>query len=178
MPRDRAQTRRTPFDRHRHRHFRSKPSQPPKRTPPRWVPTCRFLVGDMLKPLQGRTFDILVSNPPYIPAREVVDPIIRDHEPHVALFGGDDGLHFYRIILANAKPILGGHLRHRLRTRLPSRRGDLDDSALEAFPRRRGDHPHGHAGQGTDDHHQADPTRSTLSRVFSSSILRSSLLLI
>lgn len=65
-----------------------------------------FLVGDMLDPLRGRTFDILVSNPPYIPSSETVDPIIRDHEPHVALFGGEDGLHFYRIILNNAKPVL------------------------------------------------------------------------
>jgi release factor glutamine methyltransferase len=65
-----------------------------------------FLVGDMLSPLQGRMFDILVSNPPYIPAEEVVDPIIRDHEPHVALFGGEDGLRFYRIILSGAKSIV------------------------------------------------------------------------
>jgi release factor glutamine methyltransferase len=65
-----------------------------------------FLLGDMLSPLQGQTFDILVSNPPYIPDSEAVDPIIRDHEPHVALFGGEDGLRFYRIILRNAEPIL------------------------------------------------------------------------
>lgn len=65
-----------------------------------------FLVGDMLAPLQGRIFDILVSNPPYIPADEVVDPIIRDHEPHVALFGGEDGLRFYRVILSGAKAVL------------------------------------------------------------------------
>jgi len=60
----------------------------------------------MLAPLEGQKFDILVSNPPYIPAAEVVDPIIRNNEPSVALYGGDDGLKFYRIILANAKPIL------------------------------------------------------------------------
>lgn len=65
-----------------------------------------FLVGDMLAPLKGRTFDILVSNPPYIPETEPVDAIIRDHEPHVALYGGEDGLKFYRIILTQAKPIL------------------------------------------------------------------------
>lgn len=65
-----------------------------------------FLVGDMLAPLKGRTFDLLVSNPPYIPETELVEAIIRDHEPHVALFGGEDGLKFYRIILTQSKPIL------------------------------------------------------------------------
>ncbi|HOO43909.1 MAG TPA: peptide chain release factor N(5)-glutamine methyltransferase [Bacillota bacterium] len=65
-----------------------------------------FIVGDMLKPLTGRRFDILVSNPPYIPQNEEVDSIIYDNEPHVALFGGDDGLKFYRMILSEAHTIL------------------------------------------------------------------------
>lgn len=65
-----------------------------------------FLSGDMLAPLQGRKFDILVSNPPYIPAGEALAPVIAGHEPDVALFGGDDGLKFYRIILAGAAAIL------------------------------------------------------------------------
>jgi release factor glutamine methyltransferase len=65
-----------------------------------------FIQGDMLKPLQGRKFDILISNPPYIPETETVAEIIRDNEPHVALFGGTDGLKFYRIILSEAKTIL------------------------------------------------------------------------
>jgi release factor glutamine methyltransferase len=65
-----------------------------------------FIVGDMLKPVMDRKFDILVSNPPYIPQDEVVDDIIFDNEPHVALFGGEDGLKFYREILTNAGYIL------------------------------------------------------------------------
>ncbi len=65
-----------------------------------------FLEGDMLEPVNDRKFDILVSNPPYIPSNEEVDDIIYDNEPHVALFGGEDGLHFYRNILSNAKKIL------------------------------------------------------------------------
>jgi release factor glutamine methyltransferase len=65
-----------------------------------------FIQGDMLKPLSGRKFDILVSNPPYIPEDEVVDDIIYNNEPHVALYGGNDGLKFYREILENAKAIL------------------------------------------------------------------------
>ncbi|MDP3130831.1 MAG: peptide chain release factor N(5)-glutamine methyltransferase [Bacillota bacterium] len=65
-----------------------------------------FLAGDMLAPLQGRKFDILVSNPPYIPVGEALAPVIAGHEPDVALFGGDDGLKFYRIILSGAAAIL------------------------------------------------------------------------
>ena len=65
-----------------------------------------FLQGDMLKPLSGMKFDVLVSNPPYIPQQEVVDAIILNNEPSVALFGGDDGLKFYQIILEEAQSIL------------------------------------------------------------------------
>lgn len=65
-----------------------------------------FLVGDMINPLLGQRFDILVSNPPYIPESENVEDIIFDHEPHLALFGGEDGLQFYRQILENAGHIL------------------------------------------------------------------------
>lgn len=65
-----------------------------------------FLQGDMLHPLQGMKFDVLVSNPPYIPETETVAEIIKDHEPNIALFGGTDGLKFYRIILSEARSIL------------------------------------------------------------------------
>jgi len=65
-----------------------------------------FVIGDMLEPLKGRKFDIIVSNPPYIPLDEAVEPIIYDNEPHVALFGGEDGLRFYREILSQAHTIL------------------------------------------------------------------------
>jgi len=65
-----------------------------------------FLQGDMLAPLEGKKFDIFVSNPPYIPAKEEVDSLVYDNEPHVALFGGNDGLYFYRILLENAHKYL------------------------------------------------------------------------
>ncbi len=68
--------------------------------------TVEFLSGDMLTPLAGRKFDILVSNPPYIPVGEPLEKVIAGHEPDIALFGGDDGLKFYRIILAGAAAIL------------------------------------------------------------------------
>lgn len=65
-----------------------------------------FLQGDMLKPLMGRHFDLLISNPPYIPNDEYVEDLVKDHEPHVALFGGADGLDFYRSILMDASHIM------------------------------------------------------------------------
>ena len=68
----------------------------------------KFLEGDMLKPLEGLKFDILVSNPPYIPTNEEIQDLVKDNEPWVALFGGEDGLKFYRIILSEAKKYLKG----------------------------------------------------------------------
>lgn len=67
-----------------------------------------FMQSDMLVGLveNEKKFDILVSNPPYIPAKEEVDALVYDNEPHLALFGGDDGLYFYREILRDAKHIL------------------------------------------------------------------------
>ncbi len=65
-----------------------------------------FLQGDMLQPLQGKKFDIIVSNPPYIPNDEYVEDLVKSNEPHVALFGGEDGLDFYRQIIEGAKALL------------------------------------------------------------------------
>jgi release factor glutamine methyltransferase len=58
-----------------------------------------FIEGDLFEPLKGRTFDIIISNPPYIPEKEEMDPLVKDYEPHVALFGGSDGLAFYKKII-------------------------------------------------------------------------------
>jgi release factor glutamine methyltransferase len=58
-----------------------------------------FLEGDLLEPLSGKRFDIVISNPPYIPNDEYVEDIVKDQEPHLALFGGEDGLDLYRRIL-------------------------------------------------------------------------------
>jgi release factor glutamine methyltransferase len=67
-----------------------------------------FTAGDMLEPLiaQGRKLDVLISNPPYIPADEQMEKSVVDFEPHVALFGGSDGLYFYRKIFAGCRSLL------------------------------------------------------------------------
>lgn len=68
----------------------------------------KFLNGDMIEPLLEKKmkFDILVSNPPYIPDNEYVEEIVKNNEPSLALFGGNDGMHFYDVILKNAHKIL------------------------------------------------------------------------
>ena len=67
-----------------------------------------FYQGDMLEPLIDRQqkFDIFVSNPPYIPQDQEIESVVKDNEPHVALFGGNDGLYFYRRIFKEVKPLL------------------------------------------------------------------------
>ena len=66
----------------------------------------KFLQGDMLEPLKGMKFDIFVSNPPYIPDSELVDSLVKDNEPNIALFGGSDGMKFYDIILRGVGKLL------------------------------------------------------------------------
>ena len=67
-----------------------------------------FLQGDMLQPLikDKILLDVLISNPPYISTSEVLESSVVDFEPNMALFGGEDGLYFYRIILENARKVL------------------------------------------------------------------------
>ncbi len=67
-----------------------------------------FMQGDMLQPIidAGIKLDVLVSNPPYIPISQEIENVVKDHEPHVALFGGDDGLFFYRKIFEKAMLVL------------------------------------------------------------------------
>ena len=77
-----------------------------------------FSVGDLFDPYKGRfgnkKFDYILSNPPYIPTAviETLQREVRDHEPRMALDGGETGLDFYRIILAGAPAFLreGGRL--------------------------------------------------------------------
>lgn len=61
-----------------------------------------FIKSDMLDNANG-TFDVIISNPPYIKEDEEIEDIVRDNEPHLALFAGKDGLDCYRKILANCK---------------------------------------------------------------------------
>jgi release factor glutamine methyltransferase len=68
----------------------------------------RFLHGDLLEPVAGEQFDIVVSNPPYVPAadRDSLDVEVRDYEPALALFAGEDGLEVYRRLIPAAFAVL------------------------------------------------------------------------
>lgn len=72
-----------------------------------------FYQGDLFVPLRGQTFDLIVSNPPYVPDGEIAslqEEVLR--EPRMALAGGADGLNFYRRIAQDAPAFLvpGGRL--------------------------------------------------------------------
>ena len=71
-----------------------------------------FSQGDLLQPLLTAellgSFDLIVSNPPYVPAAapEKVQREVREHEPHVALFGGDTGMAIYERLIPQARQAL------------------------------------------------------------------------
>lgn len=73
-----------------------------------------FVESDLFAELPTSAFDLIVSNPPYIRQDEMatLQPDVRDHEPHGALLGGDDGLDVVRRIVASAREYLnsGGRL--------------------------------------------------------------------
>lgn len=64
---------------------------------------AEFVRSDLFDGIEG-TFDLIVSNPPYIPSGRIgcLMPEVRDHEPIAALSGGEDGLEFYRKIVPEA----------------------------------------------------------------------------
>ena len=68
-----------------------------------------FLLGDGFETLVGiEPFDLIVSNPPYVPSGEIetLAPEVRNHDPRRALDGGPDGLHFFRRLASEAKPFI------------------------------------------------------------------------
>ena len=66
-----------------------------------------FYEGSWFEPLKGQKFDVIISNPPYIPTAdfENIQPEI-ETEPHLALDGGKDGLDFYKKIISAAPEFL------------------------------------------------------------------------
>lgn len=68
----------------------------------------QFFSGDLLEPLKGLRADLVVCNPPYIRDQELdeLPASVRDFEPHLALFGGEDGLTFYRRMHASLPSVL------------------------------------------------------------------------
>lgn len=69
--------------------------------------SVEFVHSDMFQNIIGK-FDIIVSNPPYIPSEEVdtLDEEVAKYDPRISLDGGSDGLDFYRKISKNARDFL------------------------------------------------------------------------
>lgn len=70
--------------------------------------TVNLAQGSLFEPFAGRKFDLIVSNPPYIPTADLagLQPEVRDYEPREALDGGADGLDYYRRIIPAAADFL------------------------------------------------------------------------
>ena len=117
-----------------------------------------FVLSDLFADVGERPFDLVVSNPPYIPADEYValEPNVRDYEPRRALYGGVDGLDVYRRLIPGAALLLrpGGTLAVEVGAgqaddvaaiidaagayEPPERRDDLSGVPRVVFTRRRG----------------------------------------
>ncbi len=61
--------------------------------------------SDLFQNIQGK-FDVIISNPPYIPQETILSDSVINHEPHLALFGGSDGNDLYRRIVQEYKEFL------------------------------------------------------------------------
>lgn len=92
---------------------------------------CDFIGGRWCDTLEtSAKFDIIVSNPPYIPTRDIARLMgdVRDHEPKLALDGGMDGLDCYRTILAS----VGAHMNDGALLAFEVGQGQAQDVAMHA----------------------------------------------
>lgn len=71
------------------------------------VKNCRFKYSNLFESIEAESFDLIVSNPPYINAQDMeeLDNKVKK-EPELALFGGEDGLYFYREIIKKSHKYL------------------------------------------------------------------------
>lgn len=71
-----------------------------------------FLQGDLFEPFQGKieknSLDVIISNPPYVNSDDfkLLPPEIKDNEPKIALYGGVDGIDYYRKIVKEGPKFL------------------------------------------------------------------------
>ncbi|WP_196503577.1 peptide chain release factor N(5)-glutamine methyltransferase [Aestuariivirga litoralis] len=61
----------------------------------------QFIQSNWFEQIEGQ-FDLIISNPPYIKRAENLPPEVKNFDPHLALFGGEDGLNSYRAIASGA----------------------------------------------------------------------------
>lgn len=93
----------------------------------------KFLHGDLFEPVKNLKFDLIVSNPPYIPDGEEIGPTVV-HEPEVALYGGDKGLDFYERIIRESRDYIKPNgliaFEHAYNTK-----SELHELALKYYPK-------------------------------------------
>lgn len=63
---------------------------------------ANIIKSDMFENVDKK-YDVIISNPPYIKEDEEIEDIVKNNEPHIALYAGKDGLDYYRKILSNVK---------------------------------------------------------------------------
>jgi release factor glutamine methyltransferase len=66
----------------------------------------RFCQSDLLEAVRGECFDMILSNPPYVPEDEMLEPQVQDYEPASALFAGPAGLDVYQRLIPEAQAAL------------------------------------------------------------------------
>lgn len=64
---------------------------------------ANLIQSDMFENVEKK-YDIIISNPPYIRINEEIEEIVKNNEPHLALYAGEDGLYCYRKILSTVEP--------------------------------------------------------------------------
>lgn len=64
---------------------------------------ARLIKSDFFENVEGK-YDVIISNPPYIKETEEIDDIVKNNEPHLALYAGEKGLNCYKKILENINP--------------------------------------------------------------------------
>jgi release factor glutamine methyltransferase len=64
-----------------------------------------FILSDLFSNIDNK-YDIIVSNPPYIDKSEYVMDLVKNNEPHLALYAEEKGLYFYQEIIKKIKPFL------------------------------------------------------------------------
>lgn len=69
---------------------------------------AKLIESDFLEKVT-KQYDVIISNPPYIKTDEEIEDIVKENEPHLALYAGSDGLDCYKKILENIRP----HLKER-----------------------------------------------------------------
>ncbi|MBY0111123.1 peptide chain release factor N(5)-glutamine methyltransferase [Patescibacteria group bacterium] len=66
------------------------------------LPDADIRIGDLFAPFLGKVFDVIATNPPYIPEDRTLEDSVTKYEPEIALYGGEDGLSLIRRIITEA----------------------------------------------------------------------------